>query len=300
MGVPAADDHWSTLPPEEEVLLVAAAFDSWHSGLDSWEWAGSPKRQWGLARVCRVMPQRVLHVIGASAMAERPSGRASCSAPARSPGGHCSPCRPAWPFLAAGLDKHTTDSHSHTVPTPQPPKREGRFHTVATSLLAAAVLGGVILLLFLSYDVNKSDFTVSHGTLPGERWQGMACTYYLCAAQHVDWRWTLDPGAQIATTFTTDATTHDRLLGHELQLDNDGECTDAALSWTIAADDRPLGSGVLDATTPSTRFAFSLPDHGPSITVTAARRDAQSCPITVIWRDAIFRPDPAVTDRGSR
>ncbi|UJW36887.1 hypothetical protein L3Q67_45290 (plasmid) [Saccharothrix sp. AJ9571] len=108
------------------------------------------------------------------------------------------------------------------MPTPQPPEREARFQTVATSLLAAAVLGGVILLVFLNYDVTKSDFTVSHGTLPGELWQGTACTYYPCASQHVDWRWTLDPGAQIATTFTTDATTHHRLLGHELQLDNDG------------------------------------------------------------------------------
>ncbi|UJW36888.1 hypothetical protein L3Q67_45295 (plasmid) [Saccharothrix sp. AJ9571] len=67
----AGETPWSSLPPEEEARRIGSVFDGWHSGLDPWEWAGSPKGQWGLARVCRVMPQRVLHVIGASAMAER-------------------------------------------------------------------------------------------------------------------------------------------------------------------------------------------------------------------------------------
>jgi hypothetical protein len=58
------------LPPEDEVRRIAAAFDEYRSLSERWETAGSSTSRWGSARVCRVRPGRVLHVVGASEMAE--------------------------------------------------------------------------------------------------------------------------------------------------------------------------------------------------------------------------------------
>jgi hypothetical protein len=58
------------LPPSEEVRRIAASFEERRSRYDQWELAGSSSARWGTARVCRVNPGRVLHVIGASEMAE--------------------------------------------------------------------------------------------------------------------------------------------------------------------------------------------------------------------------------------
>ena len=54
--------------PEEEIRRIAAEFEGFHS--DPFERAGFQGSRWGLAHVCRVRPSRVLHVIGASEMAE--------------------------------------------------------------------------------------------------------------------------------------------------------------------------------------------------------------------------------------
>jgi hypothetical protein len=54
--------------PEEEIRRIAAEFEGYHS--EPFERAGFQGSRWGLAHVCRVRPGRVLHVIGASEMAE--------------------------------------------------------------------------------------------------------------------------------------------------------------------------------------------------------------------------------------
>ena len=51
--------------PEEEIRRIAAGFHS-----EPFKRAGFQGSRWGLAHVCRVRPGRVLHVIGASEMAE--------------------------------------------------------------------------------------------------------------------------------------------------------------------------------------------------------------------------------------
>jgi hypothetical protein len=73
-----ADDDVSTgeqavRTPEQEATRIAEAFDYYDRG-DHWETAGdrlATDSPFGTARVCRVVPGRVLHVIGASAMAEQ-------------------------------------------------------------------------------------------------------------------------------------------------------------------------------------------------------------------------------------
>ncbi|MGO1049183.1 hypothetical protein [Crossiella sp. CA198] len=60
-------------PPEDELRRIVAAFDGYlgYLGeLEPWEHVGSDTAPWGRAKVCRVRPGRVLHVIGASEMAE--------------------------------------------------------------------------------------------------------------------------------------------------------------------------------------------------------------------------------------
>jgi hypothetical protein len=59
--------------PEQEAGRIAEAFDFYDRG-GHWEVAGDRLAEdspYGTARVCRVVPARVLHVIGASAMAEQ-------------------------------------------------------------------------------------------------------------------------------------------------------------------------------------------------------------------------------------
>lgn len=56
--------------PEEEARRVAAAHESYR-GFGLWETAGGHDSPYGTAWVCRVRPGRVLHVIGASEMAQR-------------------------------------------------------------------------------------------------------------------------------------------------------------------------------------------------------------------------------------
>ena len=58
-------DHGES--PEEALLRIVNVLDSGYG----WELAGRHGGQWGRANVCRVRPGRVLHVIGASTMAER-------------------------------------------------------------------------------------------------------------------------------------------------------------------------------------------------------------------------------------
>ncbi|HEY3480473.1 MAG TPA: hypothetical protein VGL02_16375, partial [Streptomyces sp.] len=59
--------------PEQEAGRIAEAFDFYDRG-EHWEIAGdrlAENSPYGSARVCRVVPGRVLHVIGASEMAEQ-------------------------------------------------------------------------------------------------------------------------------------------------------------------------------------------------------------------------------------
>lgn len=59
--------------PEQEAGRIAEAFDFYDRG-KRWEIAGDRLAQdsaYGTARVCRVVPARVLHVIGVSEMAEQ-------------------------------------------------------------------------------------------------------------------------------------------------------------------------------------------------------------------------------------
>ncbi|SFW11916.1 hypothetical protein [Amycolatopsis australiensis] len=66
-GVPAVRT------PEQEAARIAEAFDFYDRG-EHWEVAGGRRAEdslYGTARVCRVVPGRVLHVVGASAMAEQ-------------------------------------------------------------------------------------------------------------------------------------------------------------------------------------------------------------------------------------
>uniref|UniRef100_UPI003F492290 hypothetical protein n=1 Tax=Amycolatopsis sp. CA-096443 TaxID=3239919 RepID=UPI003F492290 len=55
--------------PEEEARRIGAHFD--RAPRHPWEPAGADASPWGLAWVCRVGTGRVLHVVGASEMAER-------------------------------------------------------------------------------------------------------------------------------------------------------------------------------------------------------------------------------------
>ncbi|UKD50772.1 hypothetical protein L3Q65_00310 (plasmid) [Amycolatopsis sp. FU40] len=55
--------------PEDEARRIGAHFDRVQP--HPWETAGSDVSPWGQARVCRVGTGRVLHVVGASEMAER-------------------------------------------------------------------------------------------------------------------------------------------------------------------------------------------------------------------------------------
>jgi hypothetical protein len=65
-----ADGSGSVLPPPEEARRVAAQFDLPRTSRDPFITAGSPDSPWGIAKVCQLEPDRVLHVIGASEMAE--------------------------------------------------------------------------------------------------------------------------------------------------------------------------------------------------------------------------------------
>lgn len=58
--------------PEAEARRVATAFDEFLVSEEyPWQVAGSVTSRWGLARVIRVEPARVLHVVGASEMADQ-------------------------------------------------------------------------------------------------------------------------------------------------------------------------------------------------------------------------------------
>jgi hypothetical protein len=59
----------SPATPEQEALRIAARLRAGYGGI--WDNAGSDTSPWGLARVCRVRPAHIVHVIGASTMAER-------------------------------------------------------------------------------------------------------------------------------------------------------------------------------------------------------------------------------------
>jgi hypothetical protein len=59
----------SPATPEQEALRTAAQLRSGYGGI--WDDAGSDTSPWGLARVCRVRPAHIVHVVGASTMAER-------------------------------------------------------------------------------------------------------------------------------------------------------------------------------------------------------------------------------------
>lgn len=69
-GMPESADPPAPQPdPEEEARRIGAHFD--HVQSYPWEPAGSDASPWGRAWVCRVGASRVLHVVGASEMAER-------------------------------------------------------------------------------------------------------------------------------------------------------------------------------------------------------------------------------------
>ncbi|WP_143021498.1 hypothetical protein [Prauserella marina] len=63
------DDEQNMTPPEV-ARRIASMFDTARH-ISGWETAGEPGGRWGQAKVCRIRPHRVLHVIGASEMAER-------------------------------------------------------------------------------------------------------------------------------------------------------------------------------------------------------------------------------------
>jgi hypothetical protein len=66
-----AGGNGSVLPPPEEARRVAAQFDLPRTRRDPFVTAGAPDSRWGIAKVCQLEPDRVLHVIGASEMAEQ-------------------------------------------------------------------------------------------------------------------------------------------------------------------------------------------------------------------------------------
>jgi hypothetical protein len=57
-------------PPEREAIRIATAFDHYDQTGRHWETAGD-ESPFGQAKVCRVWPARVLHVFGATEMAEQ-------------------------------------------------------------------------------------------------------------------------------------------------------------------------------------------------------------------------------------
>ncbi|WP_410597837.1 hypothetical protein [Amycolatopsis sp. lyj-23] len=57
--------------PEREAIRIANAFESYDQTGRHWETAGDDESPFGQARVCRVWPARVLHVVGATEMAEQ-------------------------------------------------------------------------------------------------------------------------------------------------------------------------------------------------------------------------------------
>jgi hypothetical protein len=57
--------------PEREAIRIAVAFEGYDHTGRHWEAAGDDDSPFGTARVCRVWPSRVLHVVGASEMAEQ-------------------------------------------------------------------------------------------------------------------------------------------------------------------------------------------------------------------------------------
>ncbi|RSD26409.1 hypothetical protein, partial [Amycolatopsis eburnea] len=57
--------------PEREAIRIANSFESYDRNGRRWETAGDDESPFGQARVCRVWPARVLHVVGASEMAEQ-------------------------------------------------------------------------------------------------------------------------------------------------------------------------------------------------------------------------------------
>jgi hypothetical protein len=57
--------------PEQEAIRLASSFEGYDQTGRHWETAGEDDSPFGVARVCRAWPARVLHVVGASEMAEQ-------------------------------------------------------------------------------------------------------------------------------------------------------------------------------------------------------------------------------------